>query len=144
MGKKSRDKGAGGEYEVRDLFRAAGWLAADRDLDQVRGCDNGRDLINTSPYCVQVKRYAKPLTDAQVEQALHEAELSVDDCYRYPVVFYRADRKPWGVALRAGILARLLGCSTPAETAHWKVALTAEAFFEIAKHELRSAAYDYH
>jgi len=60
MAKKSRTKGKVAELEVVHILRDTGAFPdAERDLDQVRGTDNGRDIIGTNPWVLQVKRRAQ-------------------------------------------------------------------------------------
>ena len=96
MGKKSRTKGAAAELEVRNLLREHGpFPDADRDLEQVRGTDNGRDLIGCDPWCIQVKRRAK-MTRGVILEGLEEAARTAEEPL-YSACIHRGDREPWMV-----------------------------------------------
>ena len=102
MSARSVRKGKRGEREVvRELRRL--WPGAERDLEQVRGENNGRDVVGCAPWCGQIKRAAK-VTPGRVERGLAEAATWVGqtvatDEYR-PVVIHRSDRAPWRVSAR--------------------------------------------
>ena len=101
MGKASRTKGAAAEREVVAILRDHGpFPYADRDLEQVRGTDNGRDIVNTPGMCVQVKR-RKRVTQSVIEAGLAEAAGSTTDDDPLAVVFHRSDRQPWRVTMDA-------------------------------------------
>ena len=98
MGKASRTKGKAAELEVVHILRDHGpWPNAERDLDQVRGHDNGRDIIGTPEFVIQVKRRAK-ITAGVVETGLNEAFYSAD-IDEYPVCAHRSDRGSWRVSM---------------------------------------------
>ncbi len=60
MGSKSRTKGKSAELEVVHILRDSGaFPEAERDLEQTRGTDNGRDIIDTGEWTLQIKRRAK-------------------------------------------------------------------------------------
>ena len=98
MGSKSRTKGASAERDVVAILRKHGpWPSAERDLEQCRGTDNGRDIIGTDGVCIQVKRRAK-ITAGVVEKGLDEAFYSaeLDEC---PVCVHRSDYDSWRVTM---------------------------------------------
>ena len=98
MGSKSRTKGKSAELEVVHILREYGpFPEAERDLDQVRGHDNGRDIIGTPDFAIQVKRRAKVaagVIEAGLNEAFYSAELD-----EYPVCAYRSDRGSWRVSM---------------------------------------------
>ncbi len=102
MGKSQRTKGAAGEREVCHLIRDVLGVEAKRNLSQTRegGCD-----IAVGPYHVEVKRRARI---GQIYDWMDQAEASCQNGER-PVVFCRADKKPWLVVLTAEEALRLLG-----------------------------------
>jgi hypothetical protein len=98
MGSKSRTKGATAEREVVAILRRNGpWPDAERDLDQVRGHDTGRDIINTYGVCIQVKRRAR-VAAGVIESGLDEAFYSAEE-HEYPVCVHRSDRGTWRVTM---------------------------------------------
>ena len=104
MGKTSRTKGAQAEREVARILRESGAFPdAQRDLDQTRGHDNGRDLIGTDTWVMQVKRRAK-MTRGVVLRGLAEARSTVvaasaagDDSVVYTACIHRGDCEQWMV-----------------------------------------------
>jgi hypothetical protein len=109
MGSKSRTKGKSAELEVVHILREHGpFPNADRDLEQVRGTDNGRDLIGCDPWCIQVKRRAK-MTQGVILAGLAEAEASTTDDAMYGACIHRGDREPWMVTCRLYDLIWLAG-----------------------------------
>ena len=107
MGSKSLIKGKKAEREVCAILREYGpWPNAERDLDQVRGHDNGRDIVNTEPVVIQVKQW-KRVTPAVIEAGLHEAEDSKDHSTDYAVCVHRSDRAPWRVTMTVADLTDL-------------------------------------
>jgi hypothetical protein len=93
-GAHSRNKGANFERKIAMLMRMSGvWPLAERELDQVRGFENGRDLIRTEPFCVQCKAH-KAVAPGLIKSAMLEAAKSRDRRYRLPVVVWKSDRKP--------------------------------------------------
>ena len=98
MGKTSRTKGATAEREVAAILRNTGTFPdAERDLEQVRGTDNGRDLIGTPGFAIQIKR-RKKITAGVVEAGLREAFQSAD-VVELPVCVHRSDREAWRVTM---------------------------------------------
>jgi len=110
-GKKSRDKGMAGEIEARDILRTA-WPECERDLEQTRGEDNGRDLINTEPWVFQVKRHKK-ITQGIILDGLVEAMIVALAEDKLPAVIYRGDREDWRITAHANDFLYFIG-----ET-HW-------------------------
>lgn len=91
MGKKSRTKGATAELEVCAILREV-FPDVERDLEQTRGHDNGRDLINTGEWCFQVKRRAK-MTPGVIEGGYEEAMHTLGTVWA--AVIHREDRGQW-------------------------------------------------
>lgn len=109
MGSKSRTKGKSAELEVVHILREHGpWPDVERDLEQVRGTDNGRDIVNTEPTTIQVKR-RKRITPAVIEAGLHEAEASKDHPTDYAACVHRSDHAPWRATMTVGDLTDMLG-----------------------------------
>ena len=99
MGKASRTKGKAAELEVVHILREHGPFAhAERDLEQARGSDNGRDLIGCEAFVVQVKRRAR-VTQGVIEAGLAEAAACTDDESPFAVCVHRSDRQPWRVTM---------------------------------------------
>jgi hypothetical protein len=86
------------EQELARLLQST-WPDAARDIEQVRGTDNGRDFVGTSPFCIQSKRRAK-VVPFDIRTGLNEAAMSTDSEYPFPVVAWRSDREPWRVTMR--------------------------------------------
>ena len=108
MGSKSRTKGKAAELEVVHVLRERGpFPNAERDLEQVRGEDNGRDIIETPGFVVQVKRRAR-VTQSVIEAGLAEAAGSTTDDDPLAVVWHRSDRQPWRVTMDAEQWCRLV------------------------------------
>jgi hypothetical protein len=99
MGSKSRTKGKAAELEVVHILCNAGpFPEAERDLDQVRGHDNGRDIIGTPDFVIQVKRRAR-VTQSVIEAGLAEATASTTPADPFAVCIHRSDRQPWRVTM---------------------------------------------
>ena len=110
MGKKSRTKGAKAENDVCAILREHGpWPNAERDLDQVRGHDNGVDIYE-EPFAIQVKR-RKRITAGVVETGLTEATQSAPVGF-YAACIHRSDRAEWRVTMTVGDLTDLGGGRT--------------------------------
>jgi len=119
MGKTSRTKGATAEREVCAILREHGpWPEAERDLDQVRGHDNGRDIINTPGVCIQVKR-RKKVTVGVIEAGLREAVLSmgVEDS---AACVHRGDRGAWRVTMAIDELTFIANNCEGVAVSYWK------------------------
>ncbi len=111
MGSKSILKGKRGEREVCAILREHGpWPDADRDLDQVRGHDNGVDIIHTEPVVIQVKR-RKRITPAVIQRGWVEAFGSKPYPTDYPVCVHRSDHQPWRVTMTIADYLDLIGGS---------------------------------
>ena len=93
----SRRKGKAAELEVVHILRDTGaFPGAERDLEQTRGHDNGRDIIGTDPWTIQVKRRAK-MDRATTLRGLAEALSSCTDEAPYAACIHRGDRQMWRV-----------------------------------------------
>ena len=92
MPKKSRTKGKSGELEVVNLLRVK-WPDVCRNLDQYQKT-SGRDLNNTQPWCIQIKRQRR-VTDGDRNTAYVEASSAIDHQYERPVVVHRSDKGKW-------------------------------------------------
>ena len=115
MGKKSRDKGIGGELEAAKhikLWMGLTWTP-ERILDQTRGEDNGLDL-KVFDWGIQVKRH-KVVTDGVIRQGLCEAEDSLGDDVElfFAVCLHRADRGKWLATMRLGALCEYMTAIEP-------------------------------
>jgi hypothetical protein len=88
-GKMARNKGANFEREVAKLVSTY-FPDAQRNLRQYQGTD-GRDLDNTQPLCMQLKRNAKNKL-WQIKMAYIEARESASIEYPYPVAVWRDDQ----------------------------------------------------
>ena len=98
MGSKSRTKGKAAELEVVHILREHGpFPNAERDLEQVRGTDNGRDIIGTDEFVIQVKR-RKRVTQSVIEAGLVEAAGSTGPD-EFGVCIHRSDCQPWRVTM---------------------------------------------
>jgi hypothetical protein len=70
----------------------------------VRGHDNGRDLVGTDPWTIQVKRHAT-MTRGVILAGLAEATASITDDAPRPICIHRGDREPWMVTMTVETLA---------------------------------------
>ena len=96
MGRASRQKGARGEREVRDILRKYG-VEARRDgrLDD--------DLVHgLEGYHLEVKRREAYELGAWIEQAEEDAK------ERIPVVVFRKSNQPWRAVIDFATLVRLI------------------------------------
>ena len=73
---------------------------------------NGRDIINTEPCVIQVKRRAR-ITPSVIETGWQEA-LVAGDNLDYSVCIHRSDRQPWRVTMSASDFFDLAGGGCPA------------------------------
>lgn len=109
MGSKSILKGKIAEREVCAILREHGpWPNAERDLEQVRGTDNGRDIVNTEPVVFQVKWW-KRITAAVIEAGWTEAHESKTSSTDYSVCVHRSDRADWRVTMIVSDYLDLIG-----------------------------------
>ena len=105
MSKMQRTKGASAEREVCAILRESGAFPhAERDLEQTRGHDNGRDIIGTDPWVLQVKRHAV-VTRGVILAGLAEASGSTTPEAPYAACIHRSDRQPWFVTCDVNDLA---------------------------------------
>lgn len=94
MGKKSRNKGKRGEYEIRDLFKKF-YPDAVRHLEfQKVFADEGRDLDNTGFLDIQVKLGSQ--TPKKVYQFIEQIK---DREGQYKLVAMRRDNQKWLVVM---------------------------------------------
>lgn len=97
MGSKSRTKGKCAELEVVHILRDSGAFPdAARDIEQVRGHDNGRDIINTGEWTIQVKRRAV-MDRGTVLKGLAEASAAATAAAPLAACVHRGDREAWKV-----------------------------------------------
>lgn len=105
MGKTSRTKGAAGENEVCKILRESGaFPEAQRDLEQTRGHDNGRDIVGTGKWVLQVKRHAT-ISRGVILKGLAEASDSTTAEAPYAACVHRSDREEWRVTCDVNDLA---------------------------------------
>lgn len=104
----SRQKGAAGEREWRDVLRAAGWSDARRG-QQFSGSPDSPDVVGGPPdtHC-EVKR----VQNLNVYKAMDQA--TKDAGGKMPYVAWRKNGKDWLVVLRAEDFLRL--CGQPQDT----------------------------
>lgn len=124
-GKKSRTKGAVGELDVCKMLSQL-YPDAARELEQYQG-ELGRDLRETQPLCVQVKRH-KSLTDGEIFKAFSEAKSAVDEEYKFPVVFYREDFKSWRVATTMEVILAVMDSPSDMADEELMLDMSAEQF----------------
>ena len=97
MSASQRRKGASGELEVARLLNDHWGTAVRRRLNQTR--DAGHDLEGVRGFSIEVKRRKRLETlEGWIQQAATGGE---------PVVFLRADGKPWRVLMDASTFIRL-------------------------------------
>lgn len=95
----ARAKGSAGEREVLRILEEELGVKLTKNRNQTeRG---GRDLIEDVdrmqallPWAVEIKRQEKENLPAWWRQACEQA----DGSHRFPVLFFRASRKPWRIA----------------------------------------------
>ena len=110
MGRASRDKGARGEREWRDVLTAAGY-PAERGCQRKGGPDSPDvDCPSLSGLHFEVKRVEK----LNIYTALGQAMCDAGD--RVPIVAHRRNHSPWLVTLRAGDFFSLLNSFTTTNT----------------------------
>ena len=132
MSKMQRTKGASAEREVCAILRESGAFPhAERDLDQVRGHDNGRDIIGTDPWVIQCKRRAT-MTRGVIHAGLDEATFSKESEKQFAACVHRGDRQPWLVTVWTNDLARYFaGHKWPGKS--FRVQMTLEEFCGIVR-----------
>jgi hypothetical protein len=97
MGSKSRTKGKSAELEVVNVLRDSGaFPAAARDLAQTRVGENGRDIINTGEWTLQIKRRAA-MDRSTVLRGLAEASAAATAAAPLVACVHRGDREAWKV-----------------------------------------------
>lgn len=95
MGRMSRQKGKVGEREVAELLRANGFPAARRGV-QYQGGPDSPDVVGIVGFHNEVKR-----TEAfRLYPALEQAKTERKDG-DLPVVWHRANGRPWVVVMDA-------------------------------------------
>jgi hypothetical protein len=95
---KSQRKGATAELEVLAILRDALGIRLTRNPRQA--AVGGRDLIEDEdqpavPFAIEVKRQERSELNAWWAQTVKQAQA----CDRMPVLFYRANRQPWRIAV---------------------------------------------
>jgi Holliday junction resolvase len=110
MSKNSRAKGKRGELELAEFFREHGIQA--RRGQQFRGGPDSPDIIHDLPGIhVECKR-----TEAfRLYPALEQASAERRDA-TVPVVFHRANKRPWVVVLDASDFLTLIRAAEDAKT----------------------------
>lgn len=102
-GVMSRNKGKGGEREVRDLFRDAldGYM---KDVEVIRRNHQqaeigGADLVGVPHFSVEIKRVRKLPGKAELIKWWYQAceQARIND--KIPCLVYRQDRGQWNVML---------------------------------------------
>ena len=105
MSKMQRTKGASAEREVCAFLRESGAFPhAERDLEQTRGFNNGRDIIGTGMWVLQIKRRAT-MTRGVILAGLDEATFSKESEEQFAACIHRSDRHPWLVTCDVNDLA---------------------------------------
>ena len=91
-GKSSQRKGAAGEAELRDLFRAEGY-----DVERGGYCFGQRpDILGLPGVHIECKRVEKLNLHHAMQQAAADAERFQDG---FPAVFHRRNREGWLVTM---------------------------------------------
>ena len=111
IGRKSRNKGAGGEREfIRRVAELTGSrINLQRNLSQCR--DSGDDT-GVDHFSIEIKRY-KTATDGQVKQWWQQCQQNARAQSKTPVLAFRADQQAWQVLLHPGVFfseADIRGC----------------------------------
>ena len=91
MGKMQRTKGAAAEREVVKIVQSV-WPDVARNLAQSR--DGGRDLVNTPPLCIEIKRQERLNLRSAYEQC--KAAATSEEA---AVVVHRSNHTQWLVTL---------------------------------------------
>ncbi len=91
----SRAKGVTGEHEVRDLFRARGYVAK-RGQQHEGGSDSPDVISPVTRLHIEVKRTEAFHLYKAMEQANADRNM-----YEMPVVFHRKNKQKWVVILEA-------------------------------------------
>lgn len=89
----SRQKGARGERELRDIFRGWGYTDARRG-QQYCGASGDADVIGLPDIHVECKRVERLDLYGAVTQAVSDARAG-----EMPAVFHRRDRREWLVTM---------------------------------------------
>ena len=103
-GKRSRDKGARGEREVRDLLRKYGY-EAERGCQRAGGPDSPDVKALDFPFHIEVKRTEKINVYDAFDQAKRDAGGPGEPP---PIVFHKRNRREWLVVMDAEDLMRML------------------------------------
>jgi hypothetical protein len=101
----SRNKGKGGEIEVRDLFRAA-LEGVIPDTEVIRRNHQqaeigGADLVGVPHFAVEVKRVKKVIWGADLEQWWKQCLEQAADLEKLPCLVFRQDQGKWYVMVEA-------------------------------------------
>ena len=94
-------KGKKAELEIARIFRQHGYIDAKRS-QQYCGADGDGDVIGVPNLHIEVKRRQAFDIKASLKQAEDDAREGM-----LPVVFYRANRKPWVAVLRWEIFSKI-------------------------------------
>ena len=133
MGKRSRNKGAGGEREfARLLFDHLGVLVV-RNLNQTRS--GGFDLLPASDeadpvaevlrgMAIEVKRHAA-VAPAHLEHFWRQTARQAEATGKVPVLVYRENRRPWRVVVPLHLLNPDIH---PGQELPWCAELSVEGF----------------
>ena len=108
MARKSRDKGARGELEVRDILRSHGYLEARRG-QQYCGIAGDADVVGLPGVHIEVKRVESLKLESAMEQSRRDARDG-----EMPTVWHRKSRRPWVVVMDAEDFMRLYRYAEPA------------------------------
>lgn len=104
MGRHSRDKGARGEREWRDILRALGCNGCERGRQRHGGPDSPDVRHGIPGTHAEVKRYKRIAHFRWMEQAVKESGQSL------PYLATREDGGEWLVTIRASDIPRFAQC----------------------------------
>ena len=107
----SKRKGSGGERELAQLLRDAGY-DAHRNEQRYTGGRNNQDVGGLPGYHIEVKRTERFSLYAAMEQARHDA-----DGTAVPLVCHRRNPQPWVVVMQLEDFIALIG-RKEAQTRH--------------------------
>ena len=119
----SRTKGKNGELEVVHILREELGIEATRNLDQWR--DGGSDILGLDGWAIEVKRAKTSQLKSWWEQTVRQAGTT-----KFPVLWYRLDRKYWRVVIPLHAITLDFGHNLDLE---WTAEISPDAFCALVR-----------
>lgn len=126
MPKFSRDKGKAGERELFGLLSDLLGIVVKRNINARRGDCDSLDVPGWACESKRVETWREEFWTQAVEQA--------ERCQRRPVLFFRANRRPWVAMVDLADV-----CNLEVQRGRYRVEMSLEAFAAYVREEMAAA-----